>query len=192
MFIPRMGMPSLMQVHGFEPVAFSGASEFSLRGSSTCYVSSDTPNCGGGVVAGQRSTQQAHVTRGVFRSVDMINLPGVSHVKLLALSQRFATLGIDEKDIIERFIRGSGKGGQKINKTSNCVQLVHTPTGRCIRCQQSRDRNENRYLARCSLADQIENEMTSALLKQARQTHIKQVAERVRLSHLRRKVERFG
>ncbi|HIG84004.1 MAG TPA: hypothetical protein EYQ23_08070, partial [Verrucomicrobiales bacterium] len=30
---------------------------------------------------------------------------------------------IYERDLIERFIRGSGPGGQKVNKTSSCVQL---------------------------------------------------------------------
>ena len=30
---------------------------------------------------------------------------------------------------------GSGKGGQKINKTSSCVQLIHRSSGIEIRCQ---------------------------------------------------------
>lgn len=41
--------------------------------------------------------------------------------KLAALAQRLAALGIAEADLLEKFVRGSGAGGQKINKTSNCV-----------------------------------------------------------------------
>ena len=36
---------------------------------------------------------------------------------------------LDPNDIEESFIRGSGNGGQKINKTASCVQLKHLPTG---------------------------------------------------------------
>ncbi|CAG8831835.1 13759_t:CDS:1, partial [Racocetra persica] len=36
---------------------------------------------------------------------------------------------LNEKDLIESFVKGSGNGGQKINKTSNCVDLRHVPTG---------------------------------------------------------------
>ena len=43
-----------------------------------------------------------------------------------ALFQRIDALQIDlTKDVDEKFIRGSGAGGQKINKTSNNVQLIH-------------------------------------------------------------------
>ena len=34
-----------------------------------------------------------------------------------------------ESDLEEKFVRGFGKGGQKVNKTSNCVELKHLPTG---------------------------------------------------------------
>jgi len=36
---------------------------------------------------------------------------------------------IDEKDIEEKAIKGSGPGGQAINKTQNCCQIKHIPTG---------------------------------------------------------------
>jgi len=36
---------------------------------------------------------------------------------------------LNESDLEEKFVRGSGPGGQKINKTSSCVQLKHVPTG---------------------------------------------------------------
>lgn len=34
-----------------------------------------------------------------------------------------------ETDLDEQFVRGSGPGGQAVNKTANCVVLKHLPTG---------------------------------------------------------------
>ena len=36
---------------------------------------------------------------------------------------------LNEEDLDEMFVRGSGPGGQATNKTSNCVVLKHLPTG---------------------------------------------------------------
>ncbi|MFT4177460.1 MAG: peptide chain release factor-like protein [Luteolibacter sp.] len=80
----------------------------------------------------------------------------VSPEKQAILVERMACLGIREADLLEKFIRGSGSGGQKINKTSNCVFLKHLPTGVCIKCQLDRSREMNRYLARRELCDQLE------------------------------------
>ncbi len=38
-----------------------------------------------------------------------------------------------ESDLEEKFVRGFGKGGQKVNKTSNCVELKHLPTGIAVK-----------------------------------------------------------
>lgn len=67
-----------------------------------------------------------------------------------------AALGMTEANLLEKFVRGSGAGGQKINKTSNCVFLKHLPTGVCIKCQMDRSREMNRFLARRELCDQLE------------------------------------
>ena len=56
-----------------------------------------------------------------------MNLP--SPDKTAALEQRMASLGIYPEELLEKFVRGSGAGGQKINKTSNCVFLKHIPSG---------------------------------------------------------------
>ncbi len=65
-------------------------------------------------------------------------------------------LGVSEVELLEKFVRGSGAGGQKINKTSNCVFLKHLPTGVCIKCQMDRSREMNRFLARRELCEQLE------------------------------------
>ena len=83
----------------------------------------------------------------------------VSKSKEQELLERMERLGIDEKDIIENFIRGSGSGGQKINKTSSCVQLLHKPSGIEVKCQQERSQAMNRYIARRELCDKLEEQI---------------------------------
>ena len=72
------------------------------------------------------------------------------------LHDRMERLGINESDITERFVRSSGAGGQKVNKTSSCVYLKHIPSGIEVKCQKERSQALNRFLARRILADKIE------------------------------------
>ncbi len=65
-------------------------------------------------------------------------------------------LGIEEKDIEEKFIRAQGRGGQKVNKTSSCVYLIHVPTGIEVKCQKARNQAMNRYFARRLLSEKID------------------------------------
>jgi protein subunit release factor B len=81
---------------------------------------------------------------------------GVSKEKEEALRKRMESLEIFEPDIVEKFIRSSGKGGQKVNKTSTCVYLKHLPTGVEVKCQRERSQAINRFVARRILADKIE------------------------------------
>jgi len=82
---------------------------------------------------------------------------GINPSKEQELKLRMQRLGIYEKDIEEKFIRSSGKGGQHINKVSTCVYLKHIPTGIEVKCQQERSQIINRFLARRILADKIES-----------------------------------
>ncbi|KAI9826245.1 MAG: hypothetical protein M1819_007413 [Sarea resinae] len=63
---------------------------------------------------------------------------------------------VDEAEIEEAFLKGSGPGGQKINKTSSAVQLKHLPTGIVIKSQETRSRTQNRKMARLLLAEKLE------------------------------------
>ncbi|KZM26001.1 translation release factor [Ascochyta rabiei] len=63
---------------------------------------------------------------------------------------------IPESDMIENFLKGSGPGGQKINKTSSAVQLKHIPTGIVVKYQDTRSRALNRKTARRLLQDRLE------------------------------------
>ena len=69
---------------------------------------------------------------------------------------KMVKLGIREGDLVEKFIRSSGKGGQKVNKASTCVYLRHIPTGVEVKCQQERSQALNRFLARRILTNKIE------------------------------------
>ncbi len=83
-----------------------------------------------------------------------MNLP--TPEKISSLERRMVMLGIEPSDLLEKFVRGSGAGGQKINKTSNCVFLKHLPSGIAIKCQMERSREMNRFLARRELCDQMD------------------------------------
>jgi protein subunit release factor B len=72
------------------------------------------------------------------------------------LRERMETLGVYEKDIEEKFIRSSGSGGQKVNKTSTCVYLKHIPTGIEVKWMEERSQSLNRFLARRELVRRIE------------------------------------
>jgi peptide chain release factor len=98
----------------------------------------------------------------------------VSKEKMEEIERLMRELGIDEKEIIEKFIMGSGKGGQKINKTSSCVYLKHLPTGIEVKCQMDRSRETNRYLARKMLCETFKER----ILKEVSQKQ--QMAEKIR------------
>jgi peptide chain release factor len=103
----------------------------------------------------------------------------ISPEKELALKERMEKLGVLESDLRETFIRSSGPGGQKVNKTSSCVFLVHLPTGLSVKCQQERSQAVNRFLARRILLDRIEKIKTGAV-----------AAEKARVEKLRRQKQR--
>lgn len=103
----------------------------------------------------------------------------ISPEKELALRQRMERLGVLESDLRETFIRSSGPGGQKVNKTSSCVFLVHLPTGLSVKCQQERSQAMNRFRARRILLDRIEKIKTGVV-----------AAEKARIEKLRRQKQR--
>jgi protein subunit release factor B len=80
----------------------------------------------------------------------------ISPEKIRDLENRMKDLGIQEKDIDEKFIRAQGRGGQKVNKTSTCVYLKHIPTGIEVKCQKARIQAMNRFFARRILTNKIE------------------------------------
>ena len=104
----------------------------------------------------------------------------VSEAKKAQLTRRMAELGIRSEDLVEKFVLGSGRGGQKLNKSSSCVYLGHKPTRIELKCQRSRSRDLNRFLARQELCDRIEEQVRGE--ESARQ----QKAEKIRRQKRRR------
>ena len=82
---------------------------------------------------------------------------GPDKKKVEALEKKMADLDIKKQDILEKFIKASGRGGQKVNKTSSAVFLSHGPTGISVKVGKSRSQNLNRFLALRSLLEKIES-----------------------------------
>lgn len=76
--------------------------------------------------------------------------------KVVELQERLERLGVREEDLEERYVRAGGRGGQKVNKTSNAVSLRHGPSGVVVKAQRERSRAVNRFLARRMLAECLE------------------------------------
>ncbi|OGR64457.1 MAG: hypothetical protein A2X31_03645 [Elusimicrobia bacterium GWB2_63_22] len=86
-----------------------------------------------------------------------------------ALKARIARLGIDLRLVDEQFTRGSGNGGQKINKTSNAVLLRYPALGLVVKCQRERKRSLNRFIALRELVDEIEVRISPATSERLRE-----------------------
>lgn len=94
-------------------------------------------------------------------------------------------LGLQEADFVEKFILGSGSGGQKLNKTSSCVYLKHVPSGLDVKCQRGRSRDLNRFYARRSLCEQVEERVQGE--KSRRQQKIEKIRRQKRRRSRRQK-----
>jgi protein subunit release factor B len=88
----------------------------------------------------------------------MINF-GVTEQKMQELDRRMRNCNLLENDIEETFVRSTGPGGQKVNKTSTCVHLKHIPSGLAVKVQTSRSQPLNRYYARKQMCELLENKL---------------------------------
>jgi protein subunit release factor B len=102
----------------------------------------------------------------------------VSPEKEAALTARLAALGIREDDLVERFVRSGGRGGQNVNKVATCVVLRHVPTGVAVKCQEARTQAMNRFLARRRLAEVVEARVRGAA--SAREQEIQRIRRQKR------------
>ncbi|MFT5465039.1 MAG: protein subunit release factor B [Verrucomicrobiales bacterium] len=82
-----------------------------------------------------------------------------------ALQARMDRLGVLEDDLVEKFVLGTGSGGQKINKTHSCVYLKHEPTGIEVKRQDGRSQAANRHYARAAICDAIEGRRDASRLR---------------------------
>ena len=91
-----------------------------------------------------------------------------------------AALDLSEEDLEEKFLVGSGKGGQKVNKTASCVYLKHVPSGIEVKCQRTRSQAMNRFWARRELCEQV------AELRAGEKSRRQQEREKIRRQKRRR------
>ncbi len=103
----------------------------------------------------------------------------VSEKKNRGLYEKMKSLGIDERDLEEKFVRSSGRGGQKVNKTSTCVYLKHLPTGIEVKCMKDRSQSINRFLARRELVEKVEKKL-------GRLTPVDRERQKIRKRNLKR------
>ncbi|KAI0714245.1 RF-1 domain-containing protein [Fomitopsis betulina] len=87
---------------------------------------------------------------------------------------------LKEEDLEESFVRGSGPGGQSINKTENNVQLLHKPTGMRVACQDTRSLSQNRKLARRRLLEKLDAYYNPGLSKEGMRAALQRERERRR------------
>ncbi|MDF1758592.1 MAG: peptide chain release factor-like protein [Legionellaceae bacterium] len=80
----------------------------------------------------------------------------ISKNKWVGLKCWMVKLQVNESDLIESFIIGSGKGGQKLHKTASTVYLKHVPSLLEVKCSDSRSREDNRYFARKRLCEKLQ------------------------------------
>lgn len=66
---------------------------------------------------------------------------------------------LNENDLEEKFMRGSGPGGQAVQKTNNCVALRHIPTGIIVKCHLHRLLPKNQKEARRLLIAKLDNQI---------------------------------
>jgi len=109
----------------------------------------------------------------------------ISPEKWQTVRDRLARVGATEANLEERFVLGSGHGGQKINKTASCVDLLHLPTGIRVKCQQSRSRDVNRFLARRELCSRLEQRILG--MKSEKRQEIERIRRQKRRRSRRQK-----
>jgi protein subunit release factor B len=85
------------------------------------------------------------------------------------IDERLRALGVKPEDLIEKFIRASGPGGQKVNKSSVAVYLKHVPTGVEVKAQSERSQALNRSEARKRLAMRLEAQIEEKRVEEEQQ-----------------------
>lgn len=85
---------------------------------------------------------------------------------------------VQKKDVIEKFVRSGGKGGQNVNKVATAVYLKHLPTGIEVKAQRERSQAANRALAWRLLEEKIEERILGK--QSARQREIEKIRRQKR------------
>ncbi len=104
------------------------------------------------------------------------------------IKKKMDALKIFEEDLVEKFILGSGRGGQNLQKTSSCVYIKHIPTGLEVKCQRGRSRDMNRYYARREICEKLESEILKVKTAKIQEIEKKRRQKRKRSKRAQAKV----
>ncbi|MFH1387231.1 MAG: peptide chain release factor-like protein [bacterium] len=110
--------------------------------------------------------------------------------KIVELENRLKTRGIRKEDVVEKFLRSSGAGGQNVNKVSTAVYLKHLPTGIEIKMQRERSQALNRFLAWRLLLEKIEGRLLG--IKNQKRQAIEKIRRQKRKRSKRAKEKMLG
>lgn len=75
------------------------------------------------------------------------------------MKKRQLLFRLTEEDFVFKAKRGSGKGGQKKNKTSSAIQCFHEPSGAMGEAEDAREQSQNKKLAfkRCTASAEFKS-----------------------------------
>jgi len=100
-----------------------------------------------------------------------------------------------EDELEEKFTKGSGPGGQNVNKITNAVFLKHEPTGLWVKCHETRSVEQNRKLARKLLINKLDNfvngeQSVDNQLKMINKVNFDKNKEKTRLKYEAKRLEK--
>jgi len=81
---------------------------------------------------------------------------------------------LNEEELEEWFVKGSGPGGSNVNKRTNCCALRHVPTGVVVKCHESRELHKNRQLARKLLIEKLDTHFNGDMSVAAQKKRLEQ------------------
>ncbi|RHZ58709.1 peptide chain release factor family protein [Aspergillus thermomutatus] len=110
----------------------------------------------------------------------------------LSAKQLPPRLKIDDADLTISYLKGTGPGGQKINKTNSAVQLIHKPTGIVVKSQATRSRSQNEKIARQILADKVEDLLKGDASRNAIRAERARKKKASKMKKTRRKYRELG
>lgn len=68
-------------------------------------------------------------------------------VTVVPITCQAKRIDIPAKDLRIQAVCSSAPGGQHVNKTESCIQILHIPTGIQVECQETRVQSQNRKIA---------------------------------------------